>query len=178
MTKPKGKAEADQSRAELGQRIGKVAEILGTRVKAAEAAGISTDQLARYILGTGEISLAPVARMAARAGVSLDWIARGIDPMMRAALHAAEPSAEYRATKADLLEFVMRGVDDALDGGQPERRALFISLVYDQLDASNSRDPTLMAAIISKLIKLTAKQPAPFDIRSPDVTGKGTGTKP
>lgn len=38
---------------------------------------MSTDQLARYISGDGEVSLTPVAKLCAAAGVLLDWSWRG-----------------------------------------------------------------------------------------------------
>lgn len=65
------------SRAELGSRIEAVADALGLRKDAARIADISPDQLARYISGEGEISFTPVARMAAAAGFSLDWVWHG-----------------------------------------------------------------------------------------------------
>ena len=82
------------SRSEVGTRIKAVAEQLGTRVEAAEIAGISTDQLARYIVGEGEISLSPIAKLALAAGVSLDWIWCG-DAVLKkpSSHHAAQESA-------------------------------------------------------------------------------------
>jgi len=50
-----------------------------SRRYAASVAGISTDQLARYVNGEGEISLQPVARLAAAAGKTLDWVWTGQD---------------------------------------------------------------------------------------------------
>lgn len=68
------------SRKEIGKRIGELAEALGTRINAATVAELSTDQLSRYINGEGEISLQPVARLAAATGKTLDWVWSGREP--------------------------------------------------------------------------------------------------
>jgi transcriptional regulator with XRE-family HTH domain len=65
------------SRAELGARVSAVVELFDTRIKAAEAAGISTDQLARYASGESEVSFTPIARLCTAKGISLDWLATG-----------------------------------------------------------------------------------------------------
>lgn len=66
------------SKAELGINITGVANLYPTRKSAAEAAGISTDQLARYMRGENEPSVTVAARLAAGADVPLDWIVKGI----------------------------------------------------------------------------------------------------
>lgn len=66
---------------ELGLRIEAAAKIVGTRVDAAKAAGISDDQLARMIDGTSQPSFWPLVALARAAGISLSWLATGIgDP--------------------------------------------------------------------------------------------------
>lgn len=70
-------AAAATSRRDIGRRIGEMADGLGTRIYAASVAGLSTDQLSRYINGDGEISLQPVARLAAATGKALDWVWSG-----------------------------------------------------------------------------------------------------
>lgn len=51
--------------------------MLGSRKKAAEAAGISTDQLARYINGVSQPALQPIAKLCDAAGVGLEWLVTG-----------------------------------------------------------------------------------------------------
>lgn len=70
------------SRSELGRRIEAVSALLGTRINAAQVAGISTDQLSRYINGDGEVSLTPIAKMCDAAGVRIDWVWSATEPMM------------------------------------------------------------------------------------------------
>jgi phage repressor protein C with HTH and peptisase S24 domain len=70
------------SRKQIGRRIGELADKLGTRTYAATVAELSTDQLSRYINGDGEISLQPVARLAAAAGRTLDWVWSGHDSQL------------------------------------------------------------------------------------------------
>ena len=65
----------------LGKRIAAVADLLGTRRHAAAVAGVSADQLGRYIAGRNQPALAPIARVAAAAGVRLDWLWSGEGPM-------------------------------------------------------------------------------------------------
>ena len=61
----------------IGTRIAEVAEKLGSRKKAAEAAGVSVSTLNRWITGESVPVFAGVARLCLAAGVSLDWVATG-----------------------------------------------------------------------------------------------------
>lgn len=65
------------SQAELGIRIGEACRIIGTRIEAAKAGGISDDQLARIIKGLSQPSFATVVGIATAAGVDLSWLATG-----------------------------------------------------------------------------------------------------
>lgn len=85
------------SPAELGTRIARVADLLGSRKKAAEVAQVSTDQLARYINNTSQPGLAPMARLCVAANVSLDWLATGAGTEPN---HARDHPAGYHAEAA------------------------------------------------------------------------------
>ena len=89
-THDKSKSPVIGSTSDLGKRIGLIADHLGSRKYAAEVAGISVDQLARYINGESQPSLAPIALMAAGANVSLEWLATGEGPMRPNARHEGE----------------------------------------------------------------------------------------
>ena len=65
----------------IANRIAATVSLLGTRIHAAAVAGISRDQLARYVNGTSQPAFIPIARLADEAGVSLDWIWSGKGPM-------------------------------------------------------------------------------------------------
>ncbi|MEX1206417.1 MAG: hypothetical protein WEB85_14330 [Dongiaceae bacterium] len=73
----------------LGKRIAAVADLLGTRRHAAAVAGVSADQLGRYIAGRNQPGFAPIARVAAAAGVRLDWLWSGEGAMRQ---DAADPA--------------------------------------------------------------------------------------
>jgi phage repressor protein C with HTH and peptisase S24 domain len=61
----------------IGTRIAEVAEKLGSRKKAAEAAGVSVSTLNRWITGESVPVFAGVARLCLAAEISLDWVAFG-----------------------------------------------------------------------------------------------------
>src|SRR5881296_2265137 len=69
--------EGPSSLAELGRRIEAVVDRFKTRKAAAEHAGITPEQLARYIRGENQAGFLTLARMAMAAGVSLEWLATG-----------------------------------------------------------------------------------------------------
>jgi phage repressor protein C with HTH and peptisase S24 domain len=92
-------ATAGTSRQEIGQRIATVCDRIGTRRHSAQVAGISEDQLSRYIRGKSEVSFSPLARLAKRAGVRLDWLWEGRGPMMAEAMVHEDPAAYRRESR-------------------------------------------------------------------------------
>lgn len=70
------------SRPELGTRIGRVAEKVGGQARTAEMMGVSLSQLKRYIAGTNQATFDAVAKLSQNAGVCLDWLAFGDEPML------------------------------------------------------------------------------------------------
>ena len=58
-------------------RISSVIEEAGSRTKAAEVSGVSSDMLAKYLSGTSRPRFDAVARLCMDTGVSLDWVATG-----------------------------------------------------------------------------------------------------
>ena len=65
---------------ELQRRVSALIEGFPTRKEAAQIAGLSTDQLVRYLKGSAEFSLKPIARLCVSAGVSLDGLVTGKAP--------------------------------------------------------------------------------------------------
>lgn len=61
----------------IGTRIAEVADRIGSRKAAAQAAGVSASTLNRWITGESVPVFAGVARLCLSAGVSLDWVAYG-----------------------------------------------------------------------------------------------------
>lgn len=62
---------------ELGTRISVAAGSLGSRKNAAQAMGVSTDQLARYIRGENEPPVGAVVRLARASGYTIEWLSAG-----------------------------------------------------------------------------------------------------
>lgn len=66
-----------EDRADLGRRIRTLVQAVGTQAEAARVAGLTTRQLSRMLSGEAAPSLLPIARLAAAAGLSLDWVVGG-----------------------------------------------------------------------------------------------------
>lgn len=141
--------------AQLGERIAELAGLLGTRKKAAEIAGISTDQLARYIGTQSQPTFTPIARMAERAGVRLDWVWSGAGPKY---LHAAkEDSGDYGLTDTHLLEQAVAAVEAALADVEhrlpPERKAELITAIYTLFGETGKQpDREMVLRLLKSLI--------------------------
>lgn len=65
----------------LAARVALLVGLFPTRRAAAAAAGVSTDQVGRYVAGQNAAPFPVMARMAAAQGVSLDWLATGTGEM-------------------------------------------------------------------------------------------------
>lgn len=91
--------DASQFDTGLGSRISAVLDLYETRSKAAEIAGISTDQLAKYVKGEAQPRWDTLVRLAYARDVSLDWLATGRGEMR---LGLAAPAAVVRPLGTDL----------------------------------------------------------------------------
>lgn len=67
---------------ELGRRLTRVLDRLGTRRNAATVADRSVDQLAKYEKGIVEPPFSGIARLCLKAGVRMEWLATGEEPML------------------------------------------------------------------------------------------------
>lgn len=117
----------------LEHRISALVDMFETRTKAAEIAGISTDQLARYTSGKSQPAFVPIAKMAQAMGVSLEWIWTGEGPML-AAERVAGPgpsSAINRKLLQDCLEAVDQVLEEADRYLPPDKKAELILALYD-----------------------------------------------
>lgn len=61
----------------LGKRIAVMAELVGSKKRLADAAGISESQLYRCIKGSSATTIEPLVAMAMAANVSLEWLILG-----------------------------------------------------------------------------------------------------
>lgn len=84
---PKKSAPEDlttEERAQLGARIRVLVEAAGTQAQASEIAGVTIQQLGRFMKTTNLPSFLPLARLADATGISLDWVGTGNEPKRRA----------------------------------------------------------------------------------------------
>ncbi|MCY0966491.1 LexA family transcriptional regulator [Parathalassolituus penaei] len=81
----------------LGRRIAVMAELVGSKKRLADAAGISESQLYRCIKGSSATTIEPLVAMAMAAGVSIEWLVLGRGEMKQqgsfSGNHATDTSA-------------------------------------------------------------------------------------
>ncbi len=85
--------ETEVDRSALRARLDDVCRLVGTDREAARIAGISVTQLHRYVIGSSEPRVAPVARLARAAEVRLGWLVWGEGQMLsdsRSVTHGLE----------------------------------------------------------------------------------------
>ena len=75
----------------IGARIDEVCRLIGGREAAAQAAGVSSVMLRRYIRGGSKATFEVIANLARAAEVSLDWIATGEGEVRRGSSGSAPP---------------------------------------------------------------------------------------
>jgi transcriptional regulator with XRE-family HTH domain len=113
----------------LGSRIGEVADLYPNRKSAAEAAGISTDQLARYLRGENQPGLLSMASLLKPHGISLDWLANG------------EGENRGKNLDAELLELILQTVEEALQKNDlvltPDKKSKLVALLYSLHEGGN-----------------------------------------
>ncbi len=90
------RARADQLKDAVQQAFGSRLESalnrIGTRKNAATLAGVSDDMLLNYTKGVSKPPFEVVARICTLAGVSLEWMATGMEPMEKAAVFPSRPT--------------------------------------------------------------------------------------
>lgn len=113
----------------LGARIAEIANCYESRKSAASAAGISTDQLTRYMRGENQPGLLVMAALARPHGISLDWLAHGKN----------EPRG--RNLDTELLELVLHTVEEALQKNglvlTADKKSKLVSLLYSLHEGGN-----------------------------------------
>lgn len=130
----------------IGCRIAAAADRLGTRRSAAEAMGVSTDALQRYIREENAPAFEVVARLCVAARVRMEWVATDQGPMQ------ADQAAPGAAAEVDreALQVALELVEEALTGRilPPPQRAELIALVYDLVIAPEELPTAAITHII------------------------------
>jgi transcriptional regulator with XRE-family HTH domain len=122
-----GKPERDLSTlSALGERISVIADHYPSRKSAAAAAGISTDQLSRYMRGENQPGLLSMGSLVKPYGFSLDWLASGVgDPK------GANMDLDLLTLILDTIEQAATEKDIDLKGGQRSRLAALLYSLYE-----------------------------------------------
>lgn len=113
---------------DLAARIASIVQLYGSRAAAAEAAGVSRDQISRYIQGRSGAGFDALARLAKGRGVSLDWLATGTGPML------VQDRGSSKSTSASPAE------DDTITPELIQAVALYWLLANHILDQSRSAE--------------------------------------
>lgn len=114
----------------IGRRISEVAKAIGDRKTAASVAGISADTLQRYIRGEVQPSFDPIARMAIKTGIRLDWIATGLGPKFLKEHEAQRFDVGTLAQAVKVVETRLKLTNGVLDA---EARAKVTADIYQLL---------------------------------------------
>lgn len=94
----------------IGTRISEIARMLGGRKKAASVAGVAVSTFHRWIAGDSVPAFDSIAKLAAVAGVSLDWVASGDDG--RAAYTVTE-TAQPQTEPPEMEDYALVPLYDA-----------------------------------------------------------------
>lgn len=150
--------------AELGQRVTQMLDILPTRRKAAEVARKNPDTITAWSKGEQLSTFESLAELAAATGVSLDWMATGIGPMMRADLMLAAGNqvmvAECKTASVDeeTLEIALQAVEEFLVARQlqlqPDKRAALVATLYSLSSEEESKGIASNPKTVARLFRL------------------------
>jgi hypothetical protein len=146
----------------IGKRISAACDLIGTRTSAAQAIGISVDSLQRYIREERFPSLEVAAALSTIAGVRLEWLAFGTEPMKTSETAPQSHSQTARPPNAELelgvlsvairiAESVLKeaGIRDLLTADQ---FADFTKLAFDELARGNAEKET--GALLARILKI------------------------
>ena len=122
-------SQLPSSETELGSRLLAVIDQIGSRQKASEIAGRSTDQLAKYVKGAAEPPFLALARLCMAAGRSMEWLATGVDP------EVPHPQPPSQAVRPEVVSLAVQLAEEALEGKrlEPPDYGQLVSLIYDAL---------------------------------------------
>jgi phage repressor protein C with HTH and peptisase S24 domain len=118
-----------RSDVEFRRRLDAVARLYRSRERAAQAAEKSVDMLTNYVTGKTKPPFVALAKLAAGAGVSLDWIASGKGSMR---FEVREESPDYLARPGPGDDYVLVPEPETADPSGP-RGSLDLPQVVDYL---------------------------------------------
>lgn len=129
----------------IRRRIGALVDRMESRQAAADAAGLSTSTLDRYVSGRTEPSFFPLLWLAQAAGVSLDWYTQETEPP---GLGVAEPTVYTGQTPggvdAGKLTAAMEAAEEGMGAGwcsaPRPKRAKLVATAYRLVDSGVPAD--------------------------------------
>lgn len=96
------------SDAELGTRINAVIDLYALKKDAADAAGVSAEQLKRYVRGLSAAPFDVLSRLAAPKRINLNWLATGVGEMRLSPLPSTYVDIDLFGKIADGVAAVYR----------------------------------------------------------------------
>lgn len=139
---------------ELGTRISAVANLYKDRKSAADAIGVSTDQLARYMRGENQPTLLGAANMALQVGISVEWLATGEGSMKAGesapAQHPAKVDADMLRDCLDVMEHYLQLKSYVIG---PEDKAGFTAALYSYAQAMGAADKSALTDFLKLVVK-------------------------
>lgn len=117
----------------IGRRISDAATLVGTRKSAHSVMGVSSAALQRYIKGENMPPFDAVARLCVEAGVRMEWLATGDEPM-RTAETASDGGSQ--PLRRDDLKMALQLATEALGDRvlPPDKHAELVTLIYELLE--------------------------------------------
>lgn len=94
----------------LVARLAAVIRLYPSREEAAAVAGVSVDQLRRYLAGRSAASFRSIACLAAGQGISLDWVATGWGPRHLERVNGQSKSSHAIAERVAITPELVRAV--------------------------------------------------------------------
>ncbi len=172
LTEPAADAAGVSPISGMGKRISECADRVGGRRALARSAGVHESRIYAYIKEENEPGIEPLVRIASAAGVSVDWIATGVEQ----GAHVVEDSVE-----SPLNEHLFEQIFLALEGTlaehgltmDPKSKARFVLVLYDKFGQWDGQvDRRFIETVV-----LSNARPAPEEteieaVSEPDDTSK------
>lgn len=118
---------------------------IGTLQNAAQIAGVTAEQVAKWRDGKAKPSFKAVASLANVAGVSLDWLATGRELSEGTSV---KPNRKELLSAIETVEESLTATNRALN---PAKKAELILAIYDLFTSENKPSSAQIVSILSKI---------------------------
>ncbi len=139
----------------IGTRIRAIADLIGDRKEAADAADVSVASLQRYIAEDAEPTFSAISGLAKASGARLEWLAFEEGPMLKAdAAAGAKPKPIDVAALGDVVVTVEEFLHEQNLWLEPAKKAELYMLIYE--DIREHEGEKIDRARVIRLVKLAA----------------------